>query len=116
MSFRFIFFGGKRLTNQSTLGAVSTKEFAVPTGKRWLICGGYAERDQNATLNIQAEDASDKIISGLDPNSPYSAGTTNIAWVCQGIVILDETDKVVYDWGAAQTTPEVGLLVLEIDQ
>jgi len=110
--FAWTFPGGKRVTNVETLGAVAIKTWTVPAGKRWFVLGGYAERDQNATLDIWATDTSDKIIWGRDQEA---AGVTNIGWNVPGLLVLDATDKFVYTWGAAQTTPEISLLVLEID-
>jgi len=110
---------GKRVTNVETLGAVATKTWAVPTAKRWLVIGGYAERDQNATLDLKVTDSADKTIMIM---AQIAAGTTNIGfgnfasnstWAFKEFV-LDAGDKIVLDWGAAQTTPEIALLVLEI--
>jgi len=106
-----VFLGGKRITNVETLGAVAIKTWTVPTGKRWLVLGGYAERDQNATLDMWATDSGDKIIWSKDQ---VAAGVTNIGWLVDGILIIDAGDKFVYTWGAAQTTPEISLLVLEV--
>ena len=109
---KFFLYGGRRVTNVATLGAVATHAFVVPAGKRWVVLGGYAERDQNATLDIAAQDTGGNIIWFRDQ---VAAGVTNIGWLVQGILVLDATDQVVYEWGAAQVTPEVSLLVLEID-
>ena len=114
----FTFLGGRRVTNVETLGAVSSKTWTVPTNMRWLVIGGYAERDANATLDLKVTDTADKTIMIFDQ---IAAGVTNIGfgafdtdgWAFEPFV-LDETDKIVLTWGAAQTTPEVALLVLEI--
>lgn len=112
--------GGRRVTNVETLGAVDTKTWSVPAGKRWLVIGGYAERDQNATLDLKVTDSSDKTIM---IHAQIAAGTTNVGFgnfatdseFAFNPFILDAGDKIVLDWGAAQTTPEIALLVLEID-
>lgn len=116
--FAWIFQGGKRVTNVETLGAVATKTWTVPAGKRWLVVGGYAERDQAATLDLKVTDSADKTMMIFDQ---IAAGVTNIGfgnfdtdgWSFEPFV-LEAGDKVVLDWGAAQTTPEIALLVLEI--
>ena len=111
---------GKRLTNVETLGAITSKIWTVPLEKRWLVIGGYAERDASATLDLKVTDSADKTIIIMPQ---IAAGTTNIGfgnfatdstWAFNPFV-LDEGDKVVLTWGDAQTTPEVALLVLEID-
>jgi len=110
---------GRRVTNVETLGAVSTKTWTVTSSMRWLIIGGYAERDQNATLDLKATDSSNKTIMICEQ---IAAGTTNIGFgnfatdseFAFNPFILDSGDKIVLTWGAAQTTPEIALLVLEI--
>ena len=106
--------------NVETLGAVATKTWTVPAGKRWLIIGGYAERDVNATLDLKVTDSADKTIMIMPQ---IAAGTTNIGfgnfatdatWAFNPF-ILDAGYKIVLTWGAGQTTPEIALLVLEID-
>lgn len=121
--------GGKLVTNFETLGAVATKTFEVPSNKRWIVFGGYAERDQAATFDVLVTDASDKIIMG---SGLASSGTGNISWGAMPAFLdtgqslgnmiplnfpipLDAGMKVVYTWSAGQTTPEVALLVLEYD-
>jgi len=108
------------VTNVETLGAVATKTWTVTTLKRWLIIGGYAERDANATLDLKITDASDKTIMIFDQ---IAAGVTNIGFGCFDTdgwsfepFPLDEGMKIVLTWGAAQTTPEVALLVLQIEK
>ena len=118
--FAWTFPGGKRVTNVETLGAVSTKTWTVPASKRWLVIGGYAERDQNATLDFKVTDSADKTIMIA---AQIAAGTTNIGFgnfatdteFAFNPFILDAGDKIVLDWGAAQTTPEIACLVLEVD-
>lgn len=109
--------GGKISDNFETLGAVSSKTWTVPAGKRWVIYGGSAERDQNATLSIVHNTSADKKIMDFH----YAvAGTSTICWPCgtsypMGPFIAKAGDKIVYTWGAAQTTPEVSLQILEVD-
>lgn len=119
---QMIFRGGKILDNFETLGAVAFKEFVVPAGKRWLVFGGHAERDQSATLVISATNAADKRIFAL---AEVAAATSNIDWGTVANSTANRTQypfplaagmKVRYQYGAAQTTPEVALLVLEIDE
>ena len=118
--FSWVFLGGKRVTNVETLGAVDTKTWAVPAGKRWLLIGGYAERDAAATLDLKVTDSADVTIMIMPQ---IAAGTTNIGfgnfatdttWHFEPFV-LDGGDKIVLDWGVAQTSPEIALLVLEVD-
>jgi len=109
----------KLVTNVETLGAVATKTWTVTSGKRWLVIGGYAERDQSATLDLKVTDSADKTMMIMPQ---IAAGTTNIGfgnfasdttWAFNPFV-LDAGQKVVLTWGASQTTPEIALLVLEI--
>ena len=119
MSFAWTFQGGKRITNVETLGAVATKTWEVPANKRWLIIGGYAERDQSATLDLKVTDSADKTMMIW---AQIAAGTTNIGfgafdtgqWPFNPFP-LDGGDKIVLTWGASQTTPEIALLVMGID-
>lgn len=101
----------KIVTNFEELGAVALKKFTVPAGKRWLVYGGYFERDQNATMDIEAYDSSDNAIYRF--KDQYGAGVTNLSWGADIIVPLDAGMYVKYTWGVAQTTPEVTLLVTE---
>jgi len=108
------------VTNVETLGAVATKTWTVTANKRWLIVGGYAERDANGTLDLKVTDAADKTVMIFDQ---IAAGVTNIGfgnfdtdgWSFKPFW-LDAGMKVVLTWGVAQTTPEVALLVLQIEQ
>jgi len=65
------------VTNVETLGAVATKTWTVTANKRWLVYGGYAERDVNATLDLKVTDASDKT---MDIMPQIAAGVTNIGF------------------------------------
>jgi len=98
--------------NFETLGAVSTKTFTVPSGVMWLVYGGYAERDANATLDIEAYNSSDKAVYRF--KDQYGAGTTNLSWTANFPVPLAAGMYVKYTWGAQQTTPEVSLLTRAI--
>jgi len=121
--------GGKLVTNVGTLGAVSSKTWTVPANKRWIILIGYAERDQAATLYAKFTDSADKAL-GYTPS--LAAATANVTWGLAGseagnapsasrdmrlfgFMVLDAGMKVVITWGAAQTTPEVSLTVLEYE-
>lgn len=103
--------------NCETLGAVTSKTFTVPAGKRWLVFGGSAERDVSATLDIAIYNASDKLVMA---NAQVSAGTTTISWgslytatanALMNAIPMSEGWYVKYTWGAEQVTPEVSLLV-----
>jgi hypothetical protein len=106
-------------TNFETLGAVTTKTFTVPANTRWLVFGGKAERDVNATLDIAIYDGSDNVISAFPQ---VVAGTTTIYWgflatasthALYNAVPLDAGWYIKYTWGAQQTTPEVSCLVAQ---
>ena len=109
------------VTNVETLGAVATKTWTVTANKRWIIYGGYAERDVAATLDLKVTDSADVTIH-LMPQ--IAAGVTNIGfgnfasdstWHFEPFP-LDAGMKVVLTWGVAQTTPEVALLVVQIEK
>lgn len=112
----FTFPAGKLVTNFATLGAVATNTFTVPAGKRWLIIYGKAERDANATFDAHITDGTN-IIGYL--TAQIAAGVTMVHLPNDGhfpcLPMLDAGYTVVYTWGAAQTTPEVSLVVLEMD-
>jgi len=103
--------------NFETLGAVTTKKFTVPAGKRWMVYGGRAERDVATTLDIEFYNSSDKLLFAF---AQVASGGTTISW---GLVFtasaqqlvepipLDPGDYVKYTWAAAQGTPEVTCLV-----
>ena len=109
------------VTNVETLGAVATKTWTVPANKRWIVFGGYAERDVAATLDLKVTDSADKTIKIMPQ---IAAGVTNIGfgnfatdttWHFEPFP-LDEGMKIVLTWGAGQTTPEIALLVLQIEK
>lgn len=111
---------GRILGNPLTHGAISDYAYVVPAGKRWLVFGGYVERDTSATLAIELMDATPTKIVDLHY---VGAGTDNESW---GVIGKDETRlfqafpleegwRIQITWGAAQTTPETTLLVLELD-
>jgi hypothetical protein len=125
---RFTFKGGIHKSNYETLGAVATKSFTVPSGKRWIFQGlMYVERDANATLDIALYDADDKKIA--DMITQVAAGTTNLyfpeaiaasagdlaVWEMMKNMVLQTGWYIKVTWGAAQTTPEVACPVLEIE-
>lgn len=123
----FTFEGGRLVSNFETLGAVATKSFTVPTGKRWKVLGFlYAERDANATLDLtllhgatEIQILITQIAAGVtNINVPFSIaadGPSLETWKILKGMILDATWAVKVDWGAAQVTPEVSFPVLEID-
>jgi hypothetical protein len=103
----------KIVDNFETLGAVALKKFTVPTGKKWLVYGGRAERDVGSTLDIGFYNSDDKLVFGF---AQLASGATTLSW---GIVYsasthkldhpvpLDAGDYVKYTWSMTQTTPEV---------
>jgi len=104
-----------KVDNFQTLGAVATHTQTVPAGKRWLFYDGSVERDVNATLQITITDAADHVLVESDTEA---AGTTRVQ--VSGLfkvlpLILDAGEKIVLTWGAGQTTPEISLVVLEVD-
>lgn len=112
---------GRPKDNYEVLGAVTTKSFIVPAGKRWLVIGGTAERDVSASMQIEIYNASNKVALR---GAYTAAGTTLISWGSMAVVAADrigfpillETGMYVkYTWGAAQTSPEVTCLVMEYD-
>ena len=111
---------GKMVDNVETLGAVATKTWTVPSNKRWLVIGGYLERDQNATLDLKITDNAGKTVL-LCPQ--IAAGSSNVGFGVMNTdsefefspIPLDAGMKIVVTWGAAQTTPEIACLVLEVD-
>jgi len=124
----FTFKGGKLIDNFETLGAVTTKSFTVPTGKRWMPLGiMYVERDANATLDIALYNDLDKLL--LQLITQLAAGVTNVSYPFNAVddptiaafqalkgMTLKAEWYVKVTWGAAQTTPEVSFPVLEIDE
>lgn len=110
------FLGGEVVTNQADAGNVSTHRFTVPANKKWLLMYAYAERDTSATFDAEILDTADAHIGRLCDQ--VSAGTTNIdlprdaLW--PNIIVLDSGFDVLFTWGAAQTSPLVALVVLEI--
>jgi hypothetical protein len=105
--------------NAETLGAVATKKFTVGAGKRWLVYGGYVERDRGAALDIAFYNSSDKLIFAF---TQVASGATNISWgvvytasaqQLAEVVPLDTGSYVKYTWSIAQVTPEVTCLVIE---
>jgi len=103
------------VSNFQTLGAVATVTFSVPSGARWIVLYGTAERDQNATFSADIRDASDKVIGHL--LDALAAGVTKVYMPSDSHFpcpcVLEEGYDITFTWGAAQTTPEVALVVLE---
>lgn len=101
------------------LGAVSTKTFTVPDGKIWLVFGGMAERDTSADFSISLFNEADKDLRQLHYTS---AAATDIQWgvmrvatvQMSGVFLMKAGWYLKYTWGAQQTSPEVGLFVLEL--
>ena len=105
--------------NSSTLGAVSTKTFTVPSGKRWVVYGGYAERDVGSTLDIAFYTSGDKLIFAF---AQVASGATNISWGLVATATAQQLNHpfplkagqyIKYTWSMAQATPEVACLVSE---
>jgi len=127
MILAWTFPAGNILHNYETLGAVATKSFTVPSGKKWLFLGFmYVERDANATLDIALHNEDDDKICDLI--TQVAAGTTNLyfpeaiaasagdlaVWEMLKNMPMDAGWYIKVTWGAAQTTPEVCCPVLEI--
>ena len=118
--FAFMFPGGKFIDNQEELGAVSTKTWTVPANKRWWIFMISLERDANATLQIELNDASDKWLGWI--MAAIGAGTSEITcgvgatgYQMGAPLPVDAGYKIKATWGAAQTSPLVALVALEVD-
>lgn len=122
----FIFHGGELLDLYETLGAVSSKTWTCPAGKRWLILGAYIERDANATLTLELFNVSDKRLGYPAEQTLIGAGVTNIYFWRKALLVanyiypisemmlLKEGDYIKATWGAGQTTPEVALIYIEV--
>lgn len=113
--FAWTFPGGRRVTNFQTLGAVATHTQTVPAGKRWLLLGGSIERDVNATLQCTITDADDNILIESDTEA---AGTTRVQLAGLFKVlpqVCEAGDKIILTWGAGQTTPEISIIILEVE-
>lgn len=121
--FAWTFPAGKFDDNFETLGAVATKTWTVPTGKKWLILGGNAERDASATFVASLRTAADKLLITLCSFAAHtlhcgfsSAETvTNINQQIAFPAFAVAGQKIIYTWGVAQTSPEITLSILEID-
>ena len=78
---------------------------------------GHAERDGNATFDATITDASDKPLGRLCDQ--VAAGVTAVYLPRDEhfvfLPIVNAGHKIVFTWGAAQTTPEIALVVLELD-
>jgi len=108
--------------NYVAIGAVASKNFTVPAGKRWEVFGGSSKRDVSATLDIEVYNENDKLIMRIPQ---IAAGVTTVSWgamlqnVSAGSTPFPFPMKagwyVKYTYGAAQTNPEVTLLVSEHD-
>lgn len=104
------------VTNFQTLGAVATHTQTVPANRRWLLLDGSIERDVAATLQININDelaAHNLIIH----SNTEAAGTTRVqlaSLFSSMPIVLDAGMQIELTWGVAQTTPEISLVVLEI--
>lgn len=114
--FSFNFPGGKKVNNRKTAQSGTTVTFTVPTGKRWLVLYGFSERDTSGTFDAMLNDGTNDIGHLCDQ---VAAGTTDVYlpndahWPCRPL--LDPGEKVVYTYGASQTSNICTLVVLEID-
>ena len=113
--------GGKLIDNYIELGAITTSTITVPPGKRWLLYGGFCEIDTSATIVIEIRNADEKIIMQL---AYQAASTNNLTYPNKESSIygplsipipMKEGDYIYFIWGAAQTSPTVSAIVLEID-
>jgi len=105
--------------NAETLGAVATKSFTVPAGKRWLVFGGSAERDVGSTLDIALYTSGGKQIMAF---AQVASGATTVSWgimataTAQQMTVpipLKAAQYVKLTWSMTQTTPEVTCQVSE---
>lgn len=115
--FAFTLPGGKIVTNLDEAVSGTTKVFSCPTGKRWIILYGKAQRDTSGTFTAVIRDSNDKTIGHLCDD--VSAGTTDVFlpndahWPCRPVI--DGGMDIIFTWGASQTSADVALVVLEID-
>ena len=120
--------GGKQLSNFETLGAVATKSFTVPSGKRWVVQGLMSiEVDQDQTIDIGLYDNNDKLLGEITqiaapgvgkyyfPHQITGTAASLEFWKMLKGMVLDAGWYVKITWGGAQTTPEVSFPVLELD-
>jgi len=116
-------------SNWETLGAVATKSFTVPAGKRWLILGLLSlEVDVDNTIDIGLYDSADKLLGGITQIAAPGAGTYYFPGQISGTpaslefwkmlkgMLLPAGWYVKITWGAAQTTPEVSFPIVEIHE
>ena len=111
--------GGKVISHHSERGASTTMMFNVPTGKKWELIAGYAERDVNATFDLELQDEDDEVIWAI---TQIAAGVSNL-FIPRDIgeaerqiwrrLILGPSWRILYEWGVAQTSPEVACWVVE---
>ena len=124
----FTFQGGKLKSNFETLGAVATKSFTVPAGKRWIVLGLMSiEVDQDHTIDIGLYDSADTLLGNITQIAEPGVGTYyfpgQIAataaslefWKMLKGLVLEGGWYVKVTWGVAQTTPEVSFPVLELN-
>jgi hypothetical protein len=118
---------GKFVSNFETLGAVATKTFTPPSGKRWVILGFMSiEVDVDHTIDIGLYDSADKLLGGITQIAAPGAGKYYFPqqivgtaeslefWKMLKGMVLDQGAYVKITWGVAQTTPEVSFPVLEM--
>jgi len=126
--FAWTFPAGKHVSNYETLGAVATKSFTVPAGKRWIVQGFMViEVDVDHTIDIGLYDSDDKLMGGITQIAAPGAGTYYFPqqivgtaaslefWKMLKNLVLGPGWYVKITWGAAQTTPIVAFPVLEVD-
>lgn len=108
------------LVNSATWDTTILYEWIVPTAKRWFVMGGMINRDVNATVTVDAVDASDNSYFNL---LAEAAATGVHEWPDVGKInwphaplILDPTEKIRFAFGVAQgATAYLRGMVLEID-
>lgn len=123
---RFVFPAGEVKSNHETLGAVATKSFTVPTGKKWIPFGLLSlEVDVDHTIDIGLYDADDNLLGAITQIAAPGAGFYYFPSQISGTAASLEFWKMLVHtvmaagwyikitWGAAQTTPEVSFPVLE---
>jgi len=104
--------------NYKLAGNVSSTEITVPTGKKWMLYGGFIERDANASLKVTIKNSGGNTLFESDL---LAADTTNITYGVFGDssipishpIPMDAGSIIAISWGALQTNPRVCAVVKE---
>lgn len=111
--------GGKLVFYYAAQGAIDDKQIRPGAGKKWKVLSLYVERDQSATLDLVYRSGSDEI----EVITQIAAGTTNLTFpqdltgvgdiAAWNAMIATQSVFLFIKFGATQTTPEIGYVVLE---